>query len=406
MHIEVRDNCGTLFGMTAKQKPTPNRPKSRSGAVATEAAIGRVNDILRGPVVDVFRDHVPGLHGLSREHAFDMIMNNPELADCCFKLFRKRPELFEKIVIGPNAVPVTGETAPLICGRTLEEVVALVVRAIAKRHFRARFAPLRPVLARKEPERVSLFKRILGIVWSEPPAPKPKRKATRADSLYQAMRDVLLYEWQVPLIPHYAPLPVPLVRSLGKRILEYREVAQLRELALHGLPPEAATLHLPDGTGAEEAAPPPLLPATTTVATSRPMQRLPDGSAKPTSTPKAEVMWALSQTLQLPGLFGIDEAEMRRTVAHASAVSALAMAAISSSGMRMRDAVVFLCAIDRNVGHARMRELLGSTADPSFLRALVEHVKRQNIPGMQSPGEIREATVQLLDSMRSAGHMK
>ncbi|HLN23475.1 MAG TPA: hypothetical protein VK558_05770 [Patescibacteria group bacterium] len=319
-------------------------------------------------------------------------------------MFRKRPELFEKIVIGPKAKPITGDTDQLICGRTLEEVVALVVRAIAKRHFRARLAPLRPILARKEPERASLFKRILGIVWAAPPPPRTKRKANRADSLYQAMRDVLLYEWQVPLIPHYAPLPVPLVRSLGKRILEYREVAQLRELALHGIPPETSVVALPDASDTAGAA----LPATgsgPTGAAGKP-QRLPDGTARATSTPKAEVMWALSQTLQLPGLFGIDESEMRRTIAHASAVSPLAMAAISSSGMRMRDAVVFLCAIDRNVGHARMRELLGSTAEPGFLRALVDHVKRQNIPGLQSPGEIREATVRLLDTMRSAGHMK
>jgi len=389
--------------MTAKQSPPLSRPKPRIDPVVAEAVIGRVNDVLRGPVIDVFRDNVPGLHGLSREHAFDMIMNNPELADCCFKLFRKHPELFEKIVIGPNAKPITSDTDELICGRTLEEVVALVVRAIAKRHFRARLAPLRPILARKPPERPSLLKRVLGILWPPPPPPpsRSKRKATRADSLYQAMREVLLYEWQVPLIPHYAPLPVPLVRSLGKRILEFREITQLRELALHGIPPEASVVALPDASDTTAGA----LPTAGATAASKP-QRLADGAARASTSAKAEVMWALSQTLQLPKLFGVDEPEMRRTIAHASAVSPLAMAAISSSGMRMRDAVVFLCAIDRNVGHARMRELLGSTADPGFLRALVEHVKRQKIPGMQSPAEIREATERLLDSLRSAGHMK
>jgi hypothetical protein len=52
------------------------------------------------------------------------------------------------------------------------------------------------------------------------------------------MSNHLLYEWQVPLLPHYTPLPVSLVRTLGTRILEYRDPDRLKRLLLEGAPPD------------------------------------------------------------------------------------------------------------------------------------------------------------------------
>jgi hypothetical protein len=51
-----------------------------------------------------------------------------------------------------------------------------------------------------------------------------------ADELYEAIKDYLMHEWQVPLVPTYADMSVSQVRSLGPRLLIIREMAELRRL--------------------------------------------------------------------------------------------------------------------------------------------------------------------------------
>src|SRR5208283_5122059 len=97
--------------------------------------------VLRTEVVDILRREMVALRPLGRTAAYDAIMNQPTMLDGCLRLFRSQPQLFAAVVVDAGRQPVTADDRLLRCGRTLAEVVALVVRAAARRVFRARLSP-------------------------------------------------------------------------------------------------------------------------------------------------------------------------------------------------------------------------------------------------------------------------
>ena len=167
-------------------------------------AVKRVNDTLRGPVADILSRLMPELSTLSKTEVYDRILDEPELLTKGFTLFRQERHWFRHVVVDGRSRPVLDDTVMLSCGRTLEEVIAMVVRTSAKRYFRR-------ALAAK----------------TETPSSGPN---AAADDLYDAIKDYLMHEWQVPLVPTYADMSVSLVRALGSRLLVIREMAELRRM--------------------------------------------------------------------------------------------------------------------------------------------------------------------------------
>lgn len=397
--------------MAKDSKTTP--PPVRKPAKAQRANPHVVDEVLRGPVVDVFLENIPVFRGLGREQAFELVMSNPQLVEECFRLFRKRPELFETLIVDAKGNPITDEQQELVCGRSLAEVVALIVRAAAKRHFQARLgvpqtadpAPTAP------PTNLSGWRRLLArFLPPPPPEPPPKRKATRADRLYRAMHGSLLYEWQLPLIKHYAPLPVSTVRQLGPRILEFREPQALKVLLTEGPPAPQPTT--PPST---PSTPAPSRPAPSAAGTrSMPGAALPPRSAKlggpaggpPGGTPgggRAEAMWKIGQSLQLHKLFAIDEAELRKTIAQASGVGGHVFSGLGSIGLKLRETVVVLCTVDRQLGHGKMRELMGSESSSGFVSEMTLLMRQEGVAAMEAPEEIRKTTQLILAQMKKQG---
>ena len=86
----------------------------------------------------------------------------------------------------------------------------MVVRTAAKRYFRRTLDP----------------KPVAKAAAGRQPAPAP----SRADELYEAIKDYLLHDWQVPLVPAYADMSPGLVRTLGERLLTIRRAEELRQL--------------------------------------------------------------------------------------------------------------------------------------------------------------------------------
>lgn len=213
--------------MTGKKAPTRWS--------TADPGIEAIRGALEGPVIEVLRHEVLGLKGLPRNAAYDKTMNDPKILDECLRLFRQRPELFANVVMDEGKRPVTADHDVLACGRTLAEAVALVVRAAARRYFRAKLDFRSKFQA--PPPKVSLMKRMgvaLGLSHP-PPAPKhaPKPHA-RSEALYQAIREHLRFDWQVLLIPHYTPMSPSLVTDLGSRLLDIREAAELQALSAPG----------------------------------------------------------------------------------------------------------------------------------------------------------------------------
>ena len=102
------------------------------------AVVRKINATLQGPVVEILAELVPDVRRLPKHGALEAILDDIELLDRCFQAFRSNPEQFRHLLVDRHKVSVEDAEALLECGRSLDDVVAMVVRTAAKRHFRTR----------------------------------------------------------------------------------------------------------------------------------------------------------------------------------------------------------------------------------------------------------------------------
>jgi hypothetical protein len=212
------------------------------------AAIRKVNETLQGPIVDILCQFVPELKRLPPGHAYEKTLDDITLLQRCFEAFRAQRDTFKTVLVDADKQPVNDDRAVLSCGRTLEQVVAMIVRTAAKRYFRRKFNAIahRPLAGSKLRGDVTgkgFVHRVASIFHEDAkPAPthvtEPPR--SRADELYDAIKEHLLHEWQVPLVPVYADMEPKMVRALGPKLLDIRTQEDLRRIADD--PAEAAKL--------------------------------------------------------------------------------------------------------------------------------------------------------------------
>jgi hypothetical protein len=213
-------------------------------------AVRRVNESLQGPVVDILARFVPELGKLPAGKAYERTLDDISLLQRCFEAFRNNRDQFRSVLVDSEQKPVTEDTATLSCGRTLEQVVAMIVRTAAKRYFRRKLAPpghhhhLSATQALRDDTAKKGVVHRMTALFLEParprPAPEAKPVRSRADELYDALKQHLLHEWQVPLVPTYAQMSPTLARSLGDKLLEIRTPEDLRRVIDD--PEEAAKL--------------------------------------------------------------------------------------------------------------------------------------------------------------------
>jgi hypothetical protein len=214
-------------------------------SVAQMTAVDEINAALRGSVIDVLRLFIPSLAPYTNEEAFNVILNSPEMTQRSFRAFRDHPDSFADVLRGPDNQPIFTEDEPLSCGRTLAQVVALVVQAVAKRYFRAKLSlRRRNVATLAEPGLIEKVARLFSA--PQPTKAVPHKGQSPADKLFLAMRDHLLFEWQLRLIPHYVGLPETLVRALGARLLEFKEIEDIQWMVRSGQPLSAPTVRHSD----------------------------------------------------------------------------------------------------------------------------------------------------------------
>jgi len=300
---------------------------------SSDPAIAAVKTGLQTGVIDVFWREIPNLRTLPRGAAYDAVMNDPRMLDECFRLFRARPDLFREVITDAERRPATSDQTVLSCGKTLGEAVALVVRASARRHFRQRLDGR--VRLGPPPPRPSALKRIaIALGLAQPPRITAQpRKPSRSEQLYRAIRSYLRFDWQVPLIPHYAPMAPALVADLGARLLDIREVAELRALAAPGATPR-------DGR-------PPLLLDTA--------RRL---LIQGRDAIDGEVLGRVVQQMDLARLFpGAEPDRVRRIVAQVAAVhSEVIRALLPVLGNDLRRFTVFLMVAYATLGEQRFKQ--------------------------------------------------
>lgn len=199
-------------------------------------AVRRINDNLQGPVVEILSQFVPDLKRLPPGQAYERTLDDINLLQRCFEAFRAQRDKFKFVLVDADRQPVTDDTTRLSCGRTLDQVVAMIVRTAAKRYFRRKLnvhhprigAPLREEIHAKG------FAHRVAALFHETPKHKPAHVGEpargRAEELYDAIKARLLHEWQVPLVPTYADMTPSLVRALGDKLLDIRSPEELRRI--------------------------------------------------------------------------------------------------------------------------------------------------------------------------------
>ncbi|MBC7951085.1 MAG: hypothetical protein H7Z12_04570 [Rhodospirillaceae bacterium] len=216
--------------------------------VDSNAAVRKVNETLQGPIADLLSQFVPELKKLPAGHAYEKTLDDIGLLQRCFEAFRAQRDLFKTVLVDADKQPVTDDRAVLSCGRTLDQVVAMIVRTAAKRYFRRKFnaSGHRPLAGTQLRDGVTGkgFAHRVASIFHEEPKPVPTHKAepqrSRADELYDAIKEHLLHEWQVPLVPTYADMAPKMVRALGPKLLDIRTQEDLQRIADD--PAEAAKL--------------------------------------------------------------------------------------------------------------------------------------------------------------------
>jgi hypothetical protein len=217
--------------------PMPRPPSS-----TRSQAIRRINLTLEGPVAEVLAQMVPELKKLPRRGVLERVLDDPVLLDRCFKAFRADPQRFRDLLVDRQNMPIDQADAMLACGRSLDDVVAMVVRTCAKRQFRKRLdgtsRPLRETERQRNKTPDGLFGR-LSRLFSPPPPPR----RSRGEILYDSFKEHLIHDWQVALVPDYSTLSPQLVRRMGASILDYRvpeDIQRLRDNPFNPPPPSPA----------------------------------------------------------------------------------------------------------------------------------------------------------------------
>jgi len=329
------------------------------------AARRRINAALRGPAIDILARLLPEVAKLPRAHAFDVVINDCDLLHRCFIAFRSRREQFRTLLVDRRQRPVEGGNQLLACGRTLNQIVAMIVRSAAKRHFRFR---LGAAIRSPAPRRPGLFGRLRARL--DPPPPRCCRRSP-ADRLYDALKLYLLHDWQVPIIPQYARMTPEEVDKLGSRILDFRDAAQLAGyldgLHLDGfadLPPaqphtvDQAGRPAPDPAGDERA-------------------RLSDVLTADGTRLRAKALVPILVKPEVLALAGVaDKEALRRLYEALSGTGAGAVRQmVVGFGMTTDQLTVFLAAAVRSLPPPAYERLFGPGADSALVERVIERAR-------------------------------
>ena len=230
--------------MAVKPSPSASIDKDAENRRAIVTAI-------RGPAMDRVVKLIPALGAYPKP--YQAVIGNPDLLHACIQLFRKEREAFQDLLVGLDGKPVLEDDVPLLCNRTVDQIIAMVVRSGCKAYAEQRWAPEpeaaspQPVAAKAEAK--GLLDRLRELVkgkWTEAEQPKPA--ASQAEKFYQAISDHLNYDWQVPLIPYFAELPLKLITELGGGCTQLHNpeaIAQLADIGRHNM--EQARKIMSDG---------------------------------------------------------------------------------------------------------------------------------------------------------------
>ncbi|WP_237051404.1 hypothetical protein [Magnetospirillum sp. ME-1] len=364
----------------------------------TATAVFRINGTLQGPVVDILGQFLPELKALPREQAYDRTLDDLDLLSRCFQIFRKERPRFRYVLVDERRRPVSEDNVPLSCGRTLAEVIAMVVRTAAKRYFRRK---LSPSAVRAEAEAAAEEARAQAAARSP------------ADELYDAIKAYLLHEWQVPLVPAYSEMDPALVRKVGARILDCREADTLARLIAD---PDAPIQTMAEGAAQGPATTPSTF-AAPFVSPFAPVAKAPLTPVAPVVHPRtASLEDVLTPDMQRLRAEAFTETlldpEVRAVLPNADQIVRIgdllrgvggqpATALVEGLGLRKDQLAVMLMVAQDCIGSTVFGRLFGPRADPELVTRIVE---RARLRGIGPTTEVIECAIFMRGVFARFGH--
>lgn len=200
-----------------------------------------VTRMLKGPVAERFQNLIPPLAG--HPDPYRTIMESPELLEACFKLFRVRREEFADFLVDAQGALVADDETRLKCGRSITEVIGMVVRTGMRTYAEGYFGdPISPTKAKTQlPQKPSVHPKLFHLInvdkistlfrrnyGEAKPLPAGQTKSGR---FYATIKDNLDYEWQVKFFPIYVEIPPHVFTRLGNGITRMDTEERLQRLA-------------------------------------------------------------------------------------------------------------------------------------------------------------------------------
>lgn len=362
----------------------------RDAMIDTATAVYRINGTLQGPVVDILGQFLPELKALPRERAYDHTLDDLDLLSRCFQIFRSERGRFRNVLVDERRRPVTDDNVPLSCGRSLAEVVAMVVRTASKRYFRRTLTPVAAEAAA--------------------PARSP------ADELYDAIKAYLLHDWQVPLVPVYAEMKPAQVRRVGAKLLDAREPEALHRLIANPDAPVQAAPTEPSGASAGAPVGQAALPTATVLgfAAIRPATTAePKRPLHPRAAPLDEILTPDRQRLRAEAFTQtLLDPEVRAVLPNADQIVRIgdllrgvggnpAVTLVEGLGLRKDQLAVMLMVAQDCIGTTVFGRLFGPRADPELVTRIVE---RARLRGIGPESEIMDCAIFMRGVFARFGH--
>lgn len=300
------------------------------GKIDHNSAVRQIGDALKGPVAVIFRKLIPALSDLSGQEFYDAVMASSDLLHGCLLIFRKRRDAFAELLVDARGRPVNDDFVALRCGRSVHDIIAMIVRTHAKQHFRTSLG-------------------------GDPNDPK-----SRSGRMYQAVNEYLIHEWQIPLVQHYTPIPLARLRELGPGLLDCKTVDALKTLV------PATTTQPTPSTNPVVARPvaPPIEP---------PMLL--------STSPEHEFWWETVNDTAVRAVLGdMTEADMRDLTATLCQLGQETRnRLLAPLGLSLQQAAVLLGTCHRALGRAAFGQIFGPAGDGTAIAALTDVLMRKAV---------------------------
>lgn len=302
-------------------------------------AVKRITEALKGPVAEVFRGLVPGFGEFNGAMFYESVINSPDMLHGCLLIFRKRRDAFSHLLVDSKGRLVGDDFVALRCGRSVHDIIAMIVRTHAKRHFR------------------------------EALGGDPNDQSSKAGRLYAAMNEYLIHEWQVPLIAHYAPLPVAKMRELGPALLDLKTAEAVDAVvAAAGATPIAngkpvLSLGAPISGGSDR------------------MARADEPILVETNSREHDFWWETLNDPQVRNTLGpLTETDKRElTAAFCSISDATRNALLGGFSLSLFQGAVLLARCYQGMGRASFAQVFGKPGAPDVIKAFAERLKGRNV---------------------------